>query len=440
MDFFLVCAKPAAVHYQPVVDRFPIPVPLDPIAAMLFALVLVVVAIATARRASYGLAALLFVQPFSWYHYVFSTTITFPKVVLIGVIAGLIRYPGIGLLLREKRLQTLALPLAALVAATAASGLHAHDRIAVLREVLKAIGYLALATAAYFAYRLDRNDRLLRGAFAISATIVAFSALLDELIGAPSGLWMHGHPVPRIAGLLEGPNQLAGYCEIATATLAAWSLSARTKLTDIALGFIGCILVLTFSRGGIAGNAVVIATLVCLQGRAALRALIPFAVGVAFGVAGAGIWSTLVQSNNLFRVTATQSAYAGGVGNRSELWKAALYLFRLHPLTGVGAGNYELDLPQAGVYGVRTHANSWYLQSLAEGGIVLFAAVAAFVAIALRTLWMGLRNNAWTCAAFAATLALALHQLADYMIFYPKVGGPWILLIALGMAALPARE
>lgn len=424
------------VHYQPVVDRFPVPLPLDPIAAAIFAAALVITALLTSRRPAYGVAALLFAQPFSWYHYVLSTSITFPKVVLLGAAVGLIRYPGIGSALRERRLRVVAIALAAIAAAVALSAINASDRAAVLRETLKSAEYLALAVVAYCAFRLDRDDALFVRAFAFSVIAVAISALAQELIGAPSGLWMHGHPVPRIAGLLEGPNQLAGYLEVVTATLAAWSIRARSAAADIAFGLAGCVLILTFSRGGIAGNAVVIATVVLVAGRAALRGLIPLALGVACGLAGAGAWSILSGSNSLFRVTATQSDYAGGVGNRGELWRAAWYFFRNRPLTGIGAGNYELQLAQAGVYGVRTHANSWYLQSLAEGGVVLFAAVIAFIVTTLRTLWAGVRGSPWSCAAFAATLGLSLHQVVDYMIFYPKVGGPWILLIALGVAAL----
>lgn len=424
------------MHYQAVVDRFPIPIALDPIAAGIFVAVFVAVALGTKRRPSYGLAALLFVQPFSWYHYVFSTTITFPKIVLIGVIAGLVQSPGIGGVLREHRLRAVAWPLALLAIATALSAFHAHDRFAVLREVFKYAEYLALGTSAYIAFRLDRDDRLFHTSFAASAIIVALSALAQEVFGASFGACFHNHAVPRISGLLEGPNQLAGYIEVATAILGAWSLRRNSRVGTLALALCGCTLMLTFSRGGIFGNGVDVAVLIFAGGPSALRALAPYGAGIAFGALGAAAWAVPAQFTGLLRETCAQSNYAGGVGNRAELWRAALYFFRTQSFTGIGAGNFELDLSRAGVYGVRTHANSWYLQSLAEGGIVLFAAVVAFVTATLRTLRRGIKDNAWSCAAFAATLALALHQFLDYIIFYPKVGGPWILVIALGVAAL----
>jgi hypothetical protein len=39
-------------------------------------------------------------------------------------------------------------------------------------------------------------------------------------------------------------------------------------------------------------------------------------------------------------------------------------------------------------------------------------------------------------AALAATVALALHQTVDYLVFYPKVGGAWWLLIGIAAASV----
>src|SRR6185312_395904 len=130
-----------------------------------------------------------------------------------------------------------------------------------------------------------------------------------------------------------------------------------------------------------------------------------------------------------------ESAYAGGVGNRGQLWDAALRMWRRHPLVGVGAGNYELELPFYGVLGVRTHANSWYLQSLAEGGILLFGATVGVIAAIGAAFVREVRRSPWIAGAAAASLEICLHQIADYLIFFPKVGMTWWLLLGIAAAA-----
>jgi O-antigen ligase len=144
----------------------------------------------------------------------------------------------------------------------------------------------------------------------------------------------------------------------------------------------------------------------------------------------------------LLRASLEPSLYAGGVGNRSELWHAAWRMWLAHPVLGVGAGNFELLLPAYGVFGVRTHANSWYLQSLAEGGIALFAATIALLVAVIAGLAGAhpLRRlraaSPWVVAGVGATLALTVHQTVDYLVFYPKVGGAWWLLLGIAAAAL----
>jgi O-antigen ligase len=399
----------------------------------------------TSRRAAYGLAALILATPIAFAHDIFGTSVTLQKVVLLGVLLGLTRYAGAAKALRNHPAPLLLGALAFYFVASALTLIDATQRGPALRETFKVVEYTAVFVAAFCCYRLDSDDKPLVDATAIAAIVVALSALAQEIVGAPSGLYVGSAIVPRIAGLLEGPNQLSAYCEIGLAALGAWALVRRTALLDAALALVVCADALSFSRGGLFGSIVVAAILVIVAGRAAWPALRPAVYGLLAGLAGSAWWAIYAHTLGILRVSLEPSLYAGGVGNRAELWSAAWRMWRDRPIFGVGAGNFELDLPQYGVFGVRTHANSWYLQSLAEGGIVLLAATIALIAaivasFAGKHVLSQLRNRSpWVLGAFASTVALALHQVADYLVFYPKVGGAWWLLIGIAAAALSSH-
>lgn len=430
--------------YRPVIDRFAIPIPLDPLTAAFFLGAFVAAAALTARRPSYGLCALVLTTPLAFAHEALGTTITLPKAVLLGVLVGLSTYRGCAALLRKRPAPLLLGTFALLAVVTSLTAIDATHRGLVARETLKVVEYAAVFVAAFLCYALDRNDAPLVGAAAIAAIVVAISALAQEVIGAPSGLYIGPVIVPRIAGLLEGPNQLSGYSEIAVATLGAWALVRKSPLVNVALALIVFADVLTFSRAGWAGLAVIGAVLAVAGGRPALRALAPALIGLVAGLAGAGFWAMYAHTPGVLRASLEGSLYAGGVGNRSELWHAAWRMWIAHPLLGVGAGNFELALPGYGVFGVRTHANSLYLQALAEGGaLLLLATIAQLVAViaslaGARPVERLRAASPWAVAALAATLALALHQLVDYLVFYPKVGGAWWLLVGIAAASLTA--
>jgi len=427
--------------YRPVVDYVAVPTPLDPLSAIFFVAAFFAAAMLTVRRPAYGLCALLLATPIAFAHDVAATTITLPKCVLLGVLLGLTTYAGAFRVPRRRPVPLLAAALAVYIAATAASLLDAAHPLPVVRETLKWVEYAAFFVAAYACYALDADDAALVAAAAVAGIVVALSALVQEIAGAPSGLYIGAAIVPRIAGLLEGPNQLSAYCTIAAATLGAWTLVRRTRLLDIALGLVVFADVLTFSRAGIVSLLIVVAIVVLWAGRRVWPALAPAVVGAIAGAGGAVWWAIYAHTPGILRVSLASSGYAGGVGNRGELWSAALRMWRDHPFFGAGAGNFELDLPQYGVYGVRTHANSWYLQSLAEGGIVLLSATLALVGASIgafleKPLVVRLRAQpAWVIAALAASIALALHQTVDDFVFYPKVGGAWFLLLGIAAAA-----
>ncbi len=403
---------------------------------MLFAVVFGGVALATARRASYGIAALILLQPFALAHYLAGTTITLPKVALVGVLLGLVPHARWKEALGARSVRAILIALAVLTCLVAASGLDALHRDAVLRETLKWIEYSAIFVAVCLAYERDPNDALLVRCWIAVTLIVTVAALAQEFAGAPSGTVISGHVVPRIAGPLEGPNQLAGYLESSLAILCAWY--RRERVIAVTIGIALCALALTFSRGGIVATCVLLG--VILWARGWTRAILaPISCGAVAGALLVWLWITLAHLPRTLPSFSLSPApiYAGGVGYRAELWHAAIMLWQRHPLLGVGAGNYQLELGSAGLQGVRTHANSWYLQALVEGGILLFLATLALLATILATLGRRIREaKPWQLAAYAASLAFVVHQLVDYLVFYPKVAGAWWIVVALGASAM----
>ncbi len=430
------------MHYQTVTDQIVRANPLDPLAAIIFVALLVVAALLTARRPAFGLCMLIGSVPFALYRDLLGTTITLSKVVLLGVLLGLTvhwnRLPS----LRTTPTRMFPIAIACLLGATALSILQAGSHGAALRETLKVAEYALAFLAAYACFKLDPADELVRLVIAAVVSVVALSALAQEFGGAPSGMYFNNVIVPRIAGTLEGPNQLAGYLEIGIALLASFACARPRWEFSVALGLAVFADILTYSRSGVLGGAVSVVVVAIVYRREATRLIAPILTAAVAGALTAADWAGYAHTGafSLLRIPGGDfgagTTYAGGVGSRSELWRAAIALWKQHPIFGVGAGNFELDLPQVGLLGVRTHANSLYLQALAEGGIPLIAATLFFVWVSIASFVKRAASSPFVAAALAASIALALHQTVDYVVFYPKVGEMWWIVLALGAACV----
>ena len=196
-------------------------------------------------------------------------------------------------------------------------------------------------------------------------------------------------------------------------------------------------MVLTLSRAGLAAGAIALAVVFIASWRRVrvpvVRALAALGAGIVAAAAVLLAWHVSDIGGRF--VSFSEVERAGGVGTRSILWRAAYALWREHPLLGVGAGNYELDLPSVAPAGIKTHANSWYLQSLVEGGIPLLAATLAESWASIVPLRAALQNGL-CLAAFAASIGFALHGIFDLLVFFPKVAVTWF--VVLGVAAIEA--
>ncbi len=196
---------------------------------------------------------------------------------------------------------------------------------------------------------------------------------------------------------------------------------------------------LTLSRAGVIAAVLgVAAVFVILRppGKLALR----FAAGVvAVGLAVVVLAPRVGVPVGYFSLDQSPQV-ADHLANRAQLWHAALALWHRSPIVGNGAGNYELDLAEVGLNGVRTHANSLYLQSLAEGGIVgLLATVGSFAVTIVLLARSGVRRPL-VVGALGATVALAAHQIGDDLFFFPKVASAYWLVVGVAIAEIAARR
>ncbi|HEY4442104.1 MAG TPA: O-antigen ligase family protein [Candidatus Elarobacter sp.] len=412
-------------------------IPLDAASALLFLLVAVIVALLARRRPAYAIAALIVLDPFALARYVGPTTITLFKAGLAGLIVGLALRRTPPAPLRTRTARPIALWLVAILATTLLSALGAEHRGAVWREASKALEYLVVFAVAVLAFGEDPDERPIWFALTTTAVVVAFSALAQYLVGAHSGIVLGGRAFPRIAGALEGPNQLAGYLEIVIPLLLARILADRNRVLIAPLVLCCAVVVLTFSRLGYAGACLGVVTVLLVR-RAPRRAVL--AAGGAAAVVGLGLAFFVLRAGapaGYYSVAPAPYAQTH-VANRALLWHAALGLWQRSPLVGIGAGNFELELGSTGLPGVMTHANSLYLQSLAETGVLGTAATVGAIVAAAFALSGSAGRSALVAGAFAATIALGVHQIGDDLFFYPKVGA--LFWLVAGIAAAGAER
>jgi O-antigen ligase len=436
----------------PVIDQSIHRVPLDPISAAGFIAVVCATAYLGFRKSPWIAALLAFAVPFAIYRDVGQTTLTLEKSVALGSAIGLL-LSGASPWPASRGTRRLMLAIVVLLAAIALSSLNAAFPVHVAREFFKQAEYLVLFwCAATFVERIPKSSVYFAGGVAAATAIVATLAVAQALVGgAPSGMWVNGHVLPRATGTLEGPNQLAGFLEAALPVLWIWPLifgqrdgdsrrkvAGREKVGRYITAVGAAAMILTQSRAGIAVAGLAYALLWRLRATAARASALSMGIGAAAGILITVVWFVFVAHaswsdiGQLFRFDIPGEP--GGVGTRTQLWPAAIALFHQHPIFGVGAGNFELLLPTVGVYGVQTHAASLPLQTLAEQGVVGLIALVVFAVMALRETFVLSEASPLALAAFLAIAGLLAHQLVDDLFFFPKAAALCWLLLGAGTA------
>jgi len=297
-----------------------------------------------------------------------------------------------------------------------------------------AVRPLAIAVA----FASDPDDRPIWWSLIGIAIFESVYGMAQLLIGAPAGVVVRGQVLARIAGSLEGPNQFAGWLNLIVPILFARMLIHRDAWLVAATVLASIATVLTLSRSGIVAGLIGLVLVVVVTRP-------PKRVGLRLATTGAIIAAVLIGVGLMIGIEArffslAEASQPDHLGTRAILWSSAIELWKMSPLTGIGAGNFELDLGMVGHPEVRTHANSIYLQFLAETGIVGLAAILFLIYRSIATFARSYSRRPLVVGVFAANIAIALHQIFDYLWFYPKVGAFWCLLLGVGVVELIASR
>ncbi len=350
----------------------------------------------------------------------------------------------------------------AMVSLATFSIVYADDRPAAIKESLK---WLELLLAILIVVDLAAEPRLAR--WVIGAMLVAGAA--EAAYGAVQFLTDTGPGAFQLSGALRAfghfdqPNPFAGYLTtiLPMAICMALCPANPTRFRWLSLcsaGLLGVGIGLSQSRGAWLGAAVAAVCLLLAWSRATRRLLVPCALGAALalalavsGLLPAAILDRLGQTIEYFGVfdvrTVEVTSENWAVVERMAHWQAGWYMFLDHPWLGVGAGNYAEAYPHYFVGMWREalgHAHNYYLNILAELGLVGGALLLLLLALAFRQLGVPLvrsefaRDTFWRAVlagVFGGLVVFCIHNMFDSL-FVHSVNIQVGVLLGLGLVAI----
>jgi tetratricopeptide (TPR) repeat protein len=311
---------------------------------------------------------------------------------------------------------------------------------------------LALATGA----ARTRAARALRPVALAAAGLLAQTALLSQSRGA---LAAFGLVAVLFVALTprRGPALLA-LLALATVTVAAWGTLLEVRSAASAAGLVAAI--------GDARQVIVLSTLALLVAGAAfdlLTGALPRAArrlgdarlgdGAAIGLAVMAVvvglaavgnpasWArarwTDFSSSGYAKIEPTGSRFTGSLGSgRYDYWRVALNEFRAHPVTGIGADNFQAAyLRERRTDEAPRHPHSLAMRLLSQVGIVGTVLFVVFLGAFLVAARRAARANRLAGAALLSAFGVWFVQAqVDWLWAFPALG-----MLAFALLAVAAR-
>ena len=425
--------------------------PLMPLAAMVGGTAIVMV---TLIEPLSGLALTLVIAPLAAYTNYMTGAVLRPLDIgqmMLGLALGawLLR----GLARREIRLPLVPLlwPLLIFVGWATISLLWAQSFEYAIPEVIKWVQVVLIMLIV-----VEARDRRSLG-------WVIAGMLASGVLQAALGIWQYGlrgigpetfkisEHLYRAYGSFEQPNPYAGYIgliwPIAAGLLIGQISNLRARipkgravmhLASRGLPLATCAmllisaLVFSWSRGAWLGALAAIVVMAAALPRRIWLGVggVALAVAVLLGANTIGVLPGAIRSRLTDFTQQAQVFDARGVGindanyavlERLAHWQVAGEMIRYHPWTGVGFSNYEPAYPQYALMNWPIplgHAHNYYLNVLAESGIVGLGAYLVLWGVIFWTAWRAVRSTRGlaqgiAAGAFGVLIALSVHNLFD---------------------------
>ena len=256
--------------------------------------------------------------------------------------------------------------------------------------------------------------------------------------------WMveigNGNNMLRAFSIYADPHMLAFYLGMILPFSIALYFNVKKSLKKPVLAVVCLmylVLLLTFTRGAymaVIGSFVVLAWLLWKNFQAKLAAILLLLSLMIFIIPNTPISYRFYSIFNM--------AEESNLG-RIDMWQKASKLGQKNIMTGVGLGNYSVEIkPELG-YRNPTTAHNLYLDIFSEMGIF---ALMLWVVLIFKTLWLSYKkmtildksnNTRWLYFGIAGSLIYyALHSIFETAIYQPVILAVLMIIVALAYARI----
>jgi len=325
-------------------------------------------------------------------------------------------------------------------------------RLFLIRLVL----FFVFLSAAFHFLQDGRTRRFVGVGVVVFGAVIAFAGILQRLASPDAIYGMRPTPQAIPFGPFVNQHHFAAMMEMTLGLTLGLLLGGSLKRDRKGLVLIAAVLmtiavVMTGSRGGLLSSLAVAAAAVVLTRREASSSApkkvwpgIAAAAGVLALVMSAVVF--LQGTEPLIRALGLQANQADPTSGRLHFWSIALKIFADNPVIGAGYEAFAVAFTRYdtwnGIFRVE-QAHNDYLQMLADGGILAFACVIAFVFLVLRNGMAAVKHaksplmRSLAVGAFAGCIGIMVHSLFDFPL--RTNSNAYFVLLLAAMLAVGAK-